>query len=329
MKARSAGLKIALAAAIVVVAASAAIAAGRHALVIGNSSYRPGYELRNPVADARAMADTLAALGFQVMLLQNTDLATVQRALDAFAPKAMTSDAAIIYYAGHGAAIAGRSFLLPVDFSMANFDRVDKEALDADRLVQTLNSTHSKLQLLMFDACRNNPLEDRGAKPLQKADETPPLPANTVTIYATAQGMTATDGAGDHSPFAEGVMTNIARPDIELNALIQQVVKFVLFKTGGRQSVWFAGFVHEQFYLGKYAGPAGSVVVFTAPEPQAGEGLAFPDSDTVPLTDADLAGKDAAILAPCPQRDPGAARRRSSPTRRWPSISRNSRGISR
>jgi hypothetical protein len=297
MKARSAGFtKVVFAAAIIVLAAAQAMASGRNALVIGNSSYRPGYELRNPVADARAMADSLAALGFQVMLLQNTDLATVQRALDAFAPKAMTSDAAIIYYAGHGAAIAGRSFLLPVDFSMANFDRVDKEALDADRLVQTLNSTHSKLQLLMFDACRNNPLEDRGAKPLQKADEAPPLPANTVTIYATAQGMTATDGAGDHSPFAEGVMTNIARPDIELNALIQQVVKFVLFKTGGRQSVWFAGSVHEQFYLGKYAGPAGSVVVFTAPEPQAGEGLVFPDSDTVPLSDADLAGKDAAIL---------------------------------
>jgi caspase domain-containing protein/YARHG domain-containing protein len=297
MKARSAGLsKIALAAAIVVLAVVQAIAAGRHALVIGNSSYRPGYELRNPVADARAMADSLAALGFEVMLLEDTDLATVQRALDAFGPKAITSDAAVIYYAGHGAAIAGRSFLLPVDFSMANFDHVDKEALDTDRLVQTLNSTHSKLKLLMFDACRNNPLESRGAKPLQKADEPPPLPVNTVTIYATAQGMTATDGNGDHSPFAEGVMTNIARPDIEFNALVKRVIKFVLFKTGGHQSVWVDGTVHDDFYLGKYAGPAGSVVVFTAPEPQASEGLVFPNSDTAPLIDADLAGKDAAVL---------------------------------
>src|SRR5882757_9410895 len=129
MKARSAGLtKVVFAVAIIALAATQAIAAGRNALVIGNSSYRPGYELRNPVADARAMADSLAALGFQVMLLEDTDLATVQRALDAFAPKAITSDAAIIYYAGHGATIAGRNFMLPVDFSMASFDHVDKEA---------------------------------------------------------------------------------------------------------------------------------------------------------------------------------------------------------
>jgi uncharacterized caspase-like protein len=279
-----------------VLAASAAIAAGRHALVIGNSSYRPGYELRNPVADARAMADSLAALGFEVMLLEDTDLATVQRALDAFGPKAITSDAAIIYYAGHGAAIAGRNFMLPVDFSMASFDHVDKEALDTGRLVQALDGTHSKLKLLMFDACRNNPLEDRGAKPLQQADEPQPLAINTLTIYATAQGMAALDGLGGHSPFAEGMMTNIAQPDTELSDLIRQVTVFVRDKTQGRQSVWIDGTVDQRFYLGKYSGAAGSVAAFTPPEPAAGEGLAFPNSDTVLLTDADLAGKDAATL---------------------------------
>jgi hypothetical protein len=296
MRARSALGTVGLALAMIAVATAAALAAGRNALVIGNSSYRPGYELRNPVADARAMADSLAALGFQVMLLQDTDLATVQRALDAFAPKAITSDAAIIYYAGHGAAIAGRSFLLPVDFSMASFDKVDKEALDTGRLVQTLDSTHSKLKLLLFDACRNNPLEDRGAKPLQAADKLPPLPANTMTIYATAQGMTAADGTGDHGPFAEGVIANIARPDVELAQFVKDVIAFVSLKTGGHQSVWVDGSVQGNFYLGKHQGPAGSVVTFTPPEPQAGEGLVFPNSDTVLLTEAELAGRDAATL---------------------------------
>jgi Caspase domain/YARHG domain len=280
----------------IAMATATAAASGRNALIIGNSSYRPGYELRNPVADARAMADSLAAVGFQVMLLEDTDLATVQRALDAFAPKAITSDAAVIYYAGHGAAIAGRNFLLPIDFSMANFDKVDKEALDTGRLVQTLDGTHSKLKLLMFDACRNNPLEDRGAKPLQKAEETQPLAINTLTIYATAQGMTAIDGNGAHSPFAEGVMTNISQPDTELSDLIRQVTVFVRDKTQGRQSVWIDGTVDQRFYLGKYSGAAGSVVAFTAPEPQVGEGLVFPSSDTVLLTEADVAGKDAATL---------------------------------
>ena len=130
-----AGLFPALAALLVVSVAGSALAAGRNALVIGNSSYRPGYELRNPIADARGIANSLAAVGFEVVLLEDVDLASIQRALDAFVPKAIRSEVAVIYYAGHGATITGRSFLLPVDFAMAGFENVDKEAFDTDRLV--------------------------------------------------------------------------------------------------------------------------------------------------------------------------------------------------
>ncbi len=275
--------------------ASTALAA-RHALVIGNTSYRPGFELRNPIADARAMADSLAALGFEVTLMQDADLASIQRALDGFVPKATRGEAAVIYYAGHGASIEGRSFLLPIDFAMAGFDNVDKEALDADRLVQALDSTHSDLKLLMFDACRNNPLEDRGALPLNKDQAQSKPGGNTLTIFATAQGMTALDGLGNHSPFAEGVILNIGRPEVELSEFIRTVTGFVRDKTQGRQSVWVNGTVDRAFYLGKHDGAPGVVATFTPPEPEASTGLVFANSDTTLLTTADLDGKDAAEL---------------------------------
>ncbi|MGE3877237.1 MAG: caspase family protein, partial [Parvibaculaceae bacterium] len=76
---------------IAITAIALALSAGfasaqRIALVIGNSSYRPGFELRNPVADARAIGRILSGLGFKVTTVMDTDLATAQRALDAFVP---------------------------------------------------------------------------------------------------------------------------------------------------------------------------------------------------------------------------------------------------
>lgn len=279
--------------------AGEALAAGRHALVVGNSSYRPGYELRNPVADARAVAKILAGLGFSVTLVEDSDLATMQRALDAFVPKAIAGDAAVIYYAGHGALIDGRSFALPVDFSMAGFDGVDKEALDAERLMQALSSTHAGLKLLFFDACRNNPLETRGAMPLQQQAEVAaagPRSENMLIAFSTTQGMVALDGAGLHSPFAEGLMTHIAEPDADVAFLMAKVSAFVRNRTDGRQTVWTEGSLTKPFFLAGPASAEGAVTMLALPEPAVGQTLLFSDSDTRLLTAAELDGLDAAKL---------------------------------
>jgi hypothetical protein len=273
-----------------------ALAATRNALVIGNSSYRPGYELKNPIADARGVAESLSKVGFDVVILEDTDLASIQRAIDAFVSKSAKGDAAVIYYAGHGARINNRDFLLPVDFSMATFDQVDTEAFDVDRLVQALAATRSDLKLLLFDACRNNPLEDRGAMALRAPEKSLQYGANTMTVYATAQGMKALDGVGDHSPFAEGLMENISDPQIELTDLIRKVTVFVRDKTAGRQTTYQQGSLDKAFFLGRNIVATG-VIAGQASEPITYfAGLVFPDSDTVELTDADLQGKDAATL---------------------------------
>jgi uncharacterized caspase-like protein len=290
-------LAIWLAAASVAAALDPALAATRNALVIGNSSYRPGYELRNPVADARAVARRLSEFGFTVTLVEDGDLATAQRALDAFVPAATAGEVAIIYYAGHGAMIDGRSFLLPVDFSMADFEQVDKEALDAERLMQALSSTHSGVKLLMFDACRNNPLETRGATQLTRDPDAPPPPRteNMLIAFSTTQGATALDGRGDHSPFAEGLIAHMGEPETHVEALMKKVARFVRDRTEGTQTVWMEGFLAEPFFLAA-APAAGAVATLAPPEPEAGQGLVFPDSGSVLLTPAQLEALDAATL---------------------------------
>ena len=287
-----------LAAVSVAATLSPALAANRNALVIGNSSYRPGYELRNPVADARAVARRLSEFGFAVTLVEDGDLATAQRALDAFVPAATAGEAAIIYYAGHGAMIDGRSFLLPVDFSMANFEQVDKEALDAERLMQALSSTHSGVKLLMFDACRNNPLETRGATQLTRDPDAPPPPRteNMLIAFSTTQGATALDGRGDHSPFAEGLMNHIGEPDTDVDQLMKKVALHVRERTEGRQTVWLEGLLTKPFRLAAVGAATGAVATLAPPEPEAGQGLVFPDSGSELLTPEQLSGLDAATL---------------------------------
>jgi hypothetical protein len=271
--------------------------AERAALVIGNSSYRPGFELKNPVADARAIARRLSELGFSVTLVQDSDLATAQRALDSFVPAAIGAEVAVIFYAGHGATINGRSFALPVDFAMASFDDVDREALDTERLMQALSSTHAGLKMLMFDACRNNPLESRGAASLQQpAADAPTHSENMLIAFSTAQGAEALDGTGDHSPFAEGVLEQLVNPDADVTDFMQRVAMHVREKTDGRQTVWIEHSLSRAFSLASTGQPSGFIEAVTPPEPEAGTGEIFPASSNVLLTEADLSGLDAGLL---------------------------------
>ena len=273
-------------------------AAQRIALVIGNSAYRPGYELRNPVADARAVAQNLSDLGFTVTVIMDSDLATAQKALDSFVPDGIEAEAAIIYYAGHGAMINGRSFMLPTDFSMSNFDEIDKEALATDRMLQTLSSTHASVKLLLFDACRNNPLESRGATVIEKPEEGEARTQDMLIAFSTAQGMTALDGSGNHSPFAEGLLDNLGKANEELADIMRAVSLHVREKTEGRQTVWIENSLTRRFYFTAVS-PAvspGKVVDLTPPEPDADIGVIFANSSEELLSPADLEGRDATTL---------------------------------
>lgn len=273
-------------------------AAQRIALVIGNSAYRPGYELRNPVADARAVARNLSDLGFEVTVVMDSDLATAQKALDSFVPEGIEAEAALIYYAGHGAMINGRSFMLPTDFSMSNFDEIDKEALATDRMLQTLSSTHASVKLLLFDACRNNPLESRGATVIEKPEEAEARTEDMLIAFSTAQGMVALDGSGDHSPFAEGLLGNLGKTDLELSDIMRAVSLHVRERTDGRQTVWIENSLTKSFYfsLVSPASPPGKVTDLTPPEPEADTGIIFVQSSGELLGPADLEGMDPATL---------------------------------
>lgn len=135
---------------------------GSHALVIGIDAYTAGWPpLRNAVADAEAVAEALAATGFDsVTLLRDPDRAALLAGLEAFVfgPAADPSARALIWFAGHGHTIDGIGYLVPPEAPMPGRDGTDaafrRLALSMPQLESRfLREMRARHVLGVFDAC--------------------------------------------------------------------------------------------------------------------------------------------------------------------------------
>ena len=201
---------------------AASAEARRIALVIGNGDYVKSGDLHNPPNDARAMADKLKSLGFKLVGGQahvdvNRDrmltlLSDLGDALDR-APGAETT--ALVYYSGHGVAQDGDNWLVPVNDGAIVRENVPERAVGTNTVMRNLERTGGKLNILIFDACRNNQLESKQrtkgtfTKGLMRVKER----ADTVMIYAASHGQVAYDGpSGGLSPFTEALIEEMDVP---------------------------------------------------------------------------------------------------------------------
>ena len=148
---------IALSLLAVLTTASAANAERRVAFVVGNGAYKYAPKLENPVDDADAMTSLLRSIGFDVIEGTNLGRDQIAEKLLEFGKKAKGADIAAFYYAGHGIAIAGNTYLLPVDADIkSEMDVKLGSAISFDDILdQTMGE--AKLRLVFLDASRNNP----------------------------------------------------------------------------------------------------------------------------------------------------------------------------
>jgi uncharacterized protein len=162
-------MALALAAALTGLLAAQATAQTRRALVIGADDYRNVSKLQKAVGDARAMKTALEKTGFEVDLLINPDRSAFNSGISEFTSKLGPGDVALIHYSGHGVALDGENYLLPVDAPRP--DRVDKEGLKLESfalmpLIERIRATGSNVQIAIVDACRDNPYAKSGTRSL-------------------------------------------------------------------------------------------------------------------------------------------------------------------
>lgn len=209
-----------------VLAWSPAYAAKRLALVIGNNAYENVPALQKAVNDAEAMAAELAKLGFDVVSAENVGRRAMSRALVELESKIGSGDTALIYFAGHGFAVDGTNYLLPVDVPIAGPGEeglVRDAAFAANGLSDRLEEKGAATVILILDACRDNPFALKGGRGigltrgLSRMD-----PAEGMfVLFSAGQGQSALDRLSDadtnpNSVFTRTLLTEMAEPGLSM-----------------------------------------------------------------------------------------------------------------
>jgi uncharacterized caspase-like protein len=260
----------------------------RVALVIGNNGYDSA-PLVNSVNDARAMAVVLREAGFAVTLLADVDQRQFMLALREFGERlkvAGSGGAGLFYFAGHGVQIKGRNFLIPVRSQIAHEDEVAYAAVDAQAVLDKMESAGNGTNIVILDACRNNPFA-RSLRSGQQGLAQMDAPVGTLVAYATAPGAVAVDSGANlrNGLYTTHLLEAIRRPGLKVEDVMKQVRNAVLRASGNKQMPWEASALVGDFY---FHPPREGLAAGAAPAPAAALAPAGP-----PAVDTQAAIDDA------------------------------------
>ena len=213
----------------------------RVALVIGNSRYQNVAPLNNPGHDAALVAETLRNAGFSLVgngARLDLDKPAFDEAVQAFGNQLAGADVALFYYSGHGFQVRGENYLAPISANLVKEADVDFQMVDVGVVLRQMTSAGTKLNIVILDACRNNPFAsasargfDRGLAQIRGAE-------GTLISFATQPGNVAQDGDGNNSPFTEALAETIRKPGLDVLQTFNQVGLKVMRTTSGAQIPW-------------------------------------------------------------------------------------------
>ncbi len=219
----------------------------RVALVIGNAAYSGAGALNNTVNDAKSMASTLESLGFEVTSVIDGSYEDIKRAIYKYGTSIRDVDVSIFFYAGHGLEIEGVNYLVPVDSEIASPLDVKLKSIPLTGVLRTIEyANEDGLNMIILDACRNNPFPTgkRGGAGLAK--ETPP--SGTLIAYATGPGNVASDGEGENGLYTGELIKQMKQPQ-RIEDVFMRTRNSVEELSGGSQQPWEEARLKGIFYL--------------------------------------------------------------------------------
>jgi formylglycine-generating enzyme required for sulfatase activity len=243
-------------------AAGSAHAERRVALLLGNSSY-PDAALENPRNDVALLQETLHAAGFEVEAHVDLGVGDMARVIDEFQTIADASDVAVFFYSGHGIEMNGTNYLVPIDAKLERETDVRRQAIDLDEVIASVKGAR-KLQLILLDACRDNPFaksmkRTRGVSTKGLAPFSVPDEGNVIVVYAAEPGRTALDkdpANPKDSPFSIALSKYLTAPDMEIRQALGAVRDYVLDSTRKDQKPYQNMSVgRDLIYLGSHQQP--------------------------------------------------------------------------
>ncbi len=241
------------------------------ALVIGNRDYEYGV-LTNTLNDATDVAQVLRNIGFEVMLKTNLNQRAMDDALSEFGRRlSVQRSVGWFYYSGHGARAEGKNYLLPIDNGRIQDERgLRYYAIDADKVLEIMQEAKNNVNIIVLDACRDNPYRGVG-KTLNKGWTKMEPSKGTIIAFATDSGKTAADASvnGRNGLFASHLVTaleNAHKDHLRVDDMFMQISEAVTLESNGRQEPWQLSSLKRPFCFGGCQTVA-HVVVPPAPTP--------------------------------------------------------------
>jgi len=228
----------------------------RVALVIGNSAYTTT-PLKNPVNDARDMAQSLAALGFEVIHRENLNQNDMKRSIRAFGEKIRGGGIGLFYYAGHGVQVSGINYLIPVDAKIEGEEEVEYECVDAGFVLAQMENARNRMNIMILDACRNNPFA-RNFRSASRGLAQMDAPSGTLIAYSTAPGSVASDGNARNGIYTQELLKFIRTSNLSIEEVFKRVRISVRNLTQSKQTPWESSSLTGDFYFTGSATPKGT-----------------------------------------------------------------------
>jgi hypothetical protein len=216
----------------------------RIALVIGNAAYASS-PLKNPINDAADIASALGKLGFSVRLVSDATKAQLSQEVDAFLMRAKGHQGAVaIYFAGHAFQADDQNYIVPVDAAIRAESDMRQETLNISQTIDRLADGGARLNLLILDACRDNPFRStKEMSGLAPKD----APRRTLLAYATEAGNVAQDGDAANGLYTAHLLKELGKPAATIDEVFKRVRFSVWRASEGRQIPGYSSGLDEPF----------------------------------------------------------------------------------
>ena len=209
----------------------------RVALIIGNSNYSEA-PLKNPVNDATDIAAALGEMGFKVSLVKDADRRRMRLAIRDFSQELKRGGVGLFYFAGHGILSKGKNFLLPVGADVKEEFDLEDHAIDANTVLAGMEEAGNRVNIVILDACRNNPFARAWRSASGGGLAQMNAPAGSFIAFATSPNSVASDGSGRNGIFTKHLLSNLRAGESDIDRVFTRVTAGVSRETGNKQVPW-------------------------------------------------------------------------------------------
>jgi len=249
---------------------SAAAGADRFALVIGNAKYPDAdAPLKEPINDARDIAEELKRDGFNVEIGENLTGDAMRRAFERLYGRIKPGSVALIFFSGFGVQSSRQSYMIPVDAQIWTEADVRRDGISLETVLGEINSRGAGVKIALIDASRRNPFERRFRS--FSAGLAPVIaPNGTLVMYSAALSSVISDNGRDRSLFVQELLKEIRVPDLMAEETLNRTRVGVTRASRSEQVPWISSSLAEDFSFIPGAGgspPPAPGPVATLPPP--------------------------------------------------------------